>query len=259
MAVNLLAINVGNTRSQFAAVVDGQLHEVHHVGHDHAGALADELGRAFSVLEGADDAPVYLASVNHAAAEQVEAGITRALGQPVRRVERDVNVPIGRQLDPETIVGVDRLLNAAAAFDQLQQACIVVDAGTAVTIDFVDGRGTFHGGAILPGGRMMLRALHQYTDQLPEVAFAQPHDAIGHSTGEAMLSGVFHGLRGAVRELAEKYAETYGAYPQVIATGGDADLLFEGYELVEAIVPTLTLRGLAVTRRYEIDHAGDGP
>jgi hypothetical protein len=45
----------------------------------------------------------------------------------------------------------------------------------------------------------------------------------------------------------------------VIATGGDADLLFEGYELVEAIVPTLTLRGLAVTRRYEIDHAGDGP
>jgi len=168
-----------------------------------------------------------------------------------------VNVPIGRQLDPESLVGVDRLLNAAAAYDTAKQACVVVDAGTAVTIDFVDGEGTFHGGAILPGVRMMLQALDEKTAQLPEVGFKPPAEAIGHNTAEAMLTGVFHGVRGAVRELTEKYAEQYGAYPRVIATGGDAPALFEGYELVEDIVPELTLQGLSVARRHQLENPAD--
>ena len=76
------------------------------------------------------------------------------------------------QLDPETITGVDRLLNAAAAYATLKQACVVVDAGTAVTVDFVDGHGTFHGGAIAPGARLQIDALHRGTDALPDVQAA---------------------------------------------------------------------------------------
>jgi type III pantothenate kinase len=60
-------------------------------------------------------------------------------GGEVYRVGEDLPVPIGQQLEPETITGIDRLLNAAAAFETLKQACIIVDAGTAVTVDFVDG------------------------------------------------------------------------------------------------------------------------
>jgi type III pantothenate kinase len=162
-------------------------------------------------------------------------------------VERDIAVPIGRQLDPESMVGDDRLLNAAAAYNTAKQACVVVDAGTAVTIDFVDGAGTFHGGAIVPGAKMMLDALHERTEQLPEVAMQRPVEAIGHSTAEAMRCGAFHGIRGMVRELVERYAEAAGGYPLVIATGGDAKLLFEDDELIERIVPDLTLMGMAVT------------
>ena len=62
-----------------------------------------------------------------------------------------------------------------------------------------------------------------------------------------MRTAAFHGLRGMVRELVEKFAETVGQYPLVIATGGDAEMLFKDYELIERIVPDLTLRGLAVT------------
>jgi type III pantothenate kinase len=144
-------------------------------------------------------------------------------------------------------VGEDRLLNAAAAYGELKQACIVVDAGTALTVDFIDGAGTFHGGAIAPGARLMLDALHGQTAQLPEVELKPPAEPIGHSTVEAMRTAAFHGLRGMVRELVEKFAETVGQYPLVIATGGDAELLFKDYELIERIVPDLTLRGLAVT------------
>ena len=53
------------------------------------------------------------------------------------------------------MVGEDRLLNAAAAFDKLNQSCVVVDAGTALTIDYIDGKGTFHGGAIVPGAQLI--------------------------------------------------------------------------------------------------------
>jgi type III pantothenate kinase len=132
---------------------------------------------------------------------------------------------------------------------------VVVDAGSAITVDFVDGEGTFQGGAIAPGARMMLRALHQQTAALPAVEFAAPEGAgdssgddfqpFGRNTPQAMLNGVFFGARGLVRQLAERYAEKYEAYPTIIATGGDAKVLFEGDDLVERIVPELTLRGVA--------------
>jgi type III pantothenate kinase len=140
-------------------------------------------------------------------------------------------------------------LNAAAAYDVLHQACVVVDAGTAMTVDFVDGEGTYHGGAIAPGAKMMLDALHGHTDQLPQVGWEKPLEPIGHNTAEAMRSGVFHGMRGMVRELVEQYAQISGAYPIVVVTGGDAQLLFDDYDLVDRIVPELVLRGIESTVR----------
>ena len=250
MSVNLLAISIGNTRTQVGVFIEDELREQRWVPNDAPDDIAGALRDLSGPLAGADRAAAYLASVNEPVAERVAALARDALDLPLARMERDAPIPIGRKLDPEAIVGEDRLLNAAGAYDKLQQACIVVDAGTAVTVDFIDGEGTFHGGAILPGAAMMLDALHRGAAQLPQVEFARPEEPIGHSTQQAMRSGAFHGLRGAVRELAEKYAEFYRAYPKIIATGGDAAALFEGYELVEAIVPELTLLGIAATHRH---------
>jgi pantothenate kinase type III len=76
-----------------------------------------------------------------------------------------------------------------------------------------------------------------------------------------MLSAVFYGLRGMVRELVEQYAQAAGAFPMVVATGGNADVLFQGFELVERIVPDLALLGLAATLQAEENQetAGDEP
>ena len=255
MSVNLLAINVGNTRTQLGAFDAGALGAIEYVDNGGLDAAAEAMGRLYGPLRDAGDAAVYLVSVNDDASDRVEQAVRQALGVKAQRLERDVAVPIGRQLDPESIIGADRLLNGAAAFDRLGQACIVVDAGTAVTVDFVDGAGTFHGGAIMPGARMMLTAMHNQATLLPEVDFASPDEPIGHNTVQAMLSGVFYGIRGAVRELVEKFAESYGAYPKIIATGGDAQKLFDHYELIEAVVPELTLQGMAVTRRFALDQS----
>lgn len=247
--LNLLAISVGNSRTRVGAFVEGKLTESATYRNGREGEILDAIEHAFTALAGREDALVLMSSDNPPVSEPMEKAVLNRLGRDVLRVERDVAVPIGRQLDPETIVGQDRLLNAAAAYDVLKQACIVVDAGTAITVDLVDGAGTFHGGAIGAGAQTMLDAMAERAALLPQVEFARPEETVGHNTVEAMRVGVYYGLRGMVRELVERYAEVLDHFPTVIATGGDGDLLFRDNDLVDRVVPDLTLLGMAATIR----------
>jgi type III pantothenate kinase len=149
--------------------------------------------------------------------------------------------------EDEKAIGADRVCNLAAAYEQMGKACVVVDAGTAITIDVCDDAGGFLGGAIAPGAGLMLKSLHEAAARLPLVSPAKPAEAIGQTTEQAMLSGVYYGIRGMVKELVEAYAEKLGAWPEVIATGGDAQLLFGDWELTHAVSPDLTLYGIALT------------
>ncbi len=255
---SLIAINVGNTRCQIGLVVEGRLEQQHGFANDALGAIVPKVNAWWQEIAETPRAVIAMASVNDARADRIVSAIEDQCSVGVYRIGRDLPVPVGQQLDPETLTGVDRLLNAAAAYDTLRQACIVVDAGTAITIDFVDGEGTFQGGAIGPGAQTQLDSLARVTANLPELDFRRPDaDAFGRSTAEAMLHGVFHGIRGAVQRLAETYAERYGAYPMVIATGGDAETLFEGDELIDRIVPGLTLMGIAAAARHALSATDD--
>jgi type III pantothenate kinase len=247
--MNLLAVSIGNTRTRVGAFIDGKLAETATLANQPNVDVTAAIDHAYGPLKGRGETTVLLSSVEPTRTEAIESALARHLGQKVLHVEKDLSIPVGRQLDREAMVGEDRLLNAAAAFDVMQQACVVVDAGTAITVDFVDGAGTFHGGAIAPGGQLMLDALNQRAAQLPEIEFAKPDECMGHNTVEAMRAGVFYGLRGMVRELVELFAEQVGHFPTVIATGGDGALLFKDYELVDRVVPDLTLMGLNVTYR----------
>lgn len=100
---------------------------------------------------------------------------------------------------------------------------------------------------------MQLAAMHQGTAALPQVAFRAPDDdeTFGRNTEQAMLLGVYEGIRGMVQRLTERYSESYGAFPLVIATGGDAEALFTNDAVVTRVVPGLVLRGILVAVRYE--------
>ncbi|WP_432798870.1 type III pantothenate kinase [Poriferisphaera sp. WC338] len=255
--VNLLAVSVGNTRTRLGAFVEGDLVETATYVNGREAKLCDAMSHAFQQLRDREDTVVLMSSVNSDAEEHIEELVKENLSRDVVRLERDITIPIGRQLDPEAIVGEDRLLNAAAAYDVLKQSCVIVDAGTAITVDFVDGSGTFHGGAIAPGAQTQLDSLARRTAQLPETFIEKPVEAIGHNTIEAMRAGVFYGLRGMVHELVEKFAEETGQYPLVVATGGDSQLLYRNYELVDRVVPNLTLSGIAVTLRKHLEQEAE--
>jgi type III pantothenate kinase len=99
---------------------------------------------------------------------------------------------------------------------------------------------------------MMLAALHERTASLPLVALALPTSVIGQSTEQAMLLGVFSGIRGMIKELVEHYATQLGRWPDLIATGGDAQILFKDWELVHAISPDLIHYGIALAYTHQL-------
>lgn len=255
MDINLLVLNVGNSRVAAGAFQAGELSAVQRAPLADKPAIESMLRSLWDTISGKENAAVAAASVNPAAAEQVEhiaAGVT---GQKVDWIGKEIDLPMRVLTDPPSETGVDRIVTLAAAYEQMQKACVVVDAGTAITINCCNDKGEFLGGAIAPGVAMQFQALHTQTARLPLVDFALPQGVFGRSTKEAIRHGVYHGIRGMVKELVENFATELGNWPEIIATGGDAPALFENWELIHAISPDLTLYGIALAyANHHIKH-----
>ncbi|MCC6491502.1 MAG: type III pantothenate kinase [Pirellulales bacterium] len=167
-----------------------------------------------------------VASVHGAAADALEEGLrSHGAAAPWRLVNSDVPI-IARVAEPAR-VGIDRLLGALAA-SRLKPAgspAIVVDMGTAITIDLVADDGSFEGGAILAGPYLSLAALHGGTMTLPRLdadAMAELPRVVGKSTTEAMASGAYWGTLGAVEGIIGRMAEAWPSVSAAFVTGGAA-------------------------------------
>jgi type III pantothenate kinase len=147
---------------------------------------------------------------------------------------------------------MDRLLNAVAAnvLRKRHQPALIVDSGTATTVDAVNSAGAFLGGAILPGFDLCARALHHYTALLPLIPLEELSESVptslGKNTRAAMQSGLFWGQVGAVKELLLQASRTLACDdPLILVTGGGGALLMQ--ELPNAHwLPHLSLQGLAL-------------
>ncbi len=246
MEINLLVLNVGNSRLAMGVFVAGGLASVKRIEHAQRSEWPAAISDLWRQIAGRPNAAVAAASVNPALVAPLQEAVADAAGMRPAWVGSDIELPIGVLTDQPEKTGVDRILNIAAAYEQMEKACVVVDAGTAITVDCCNDNGDFLGGAIAPGVGMMLDALHERTATLPRVTMAVPKDPFGANTEQAILHGVYHGVRGMVKELVENYATALGRWPEIIATGGDAQALFDGWELIHAIAPDLTLYGIAL-------------
>ena len=191
-------------------------------------------------------AAIVIASVVPEVLERVRALATGKLDRSPLVVGEKIPLPIDVEIEHLSTVGMDRICSAAAAYDQLQTGCVVVDFGSAVTVDLISDEGALVGGAILPGPRMQLRTLHEYTASLPEVEPGFPESVYGRNTTEAMQTGVCRGVVGAVRNLVEGYATALYKWPQVVATGGDLEMMAPQCDFLDTLVPHLVLRGIGV-------------
>ena len=148
-------------------------------------------------------------------------------------------------------VGIDRLLNAMGG-NQLRkrnETLIVIDSGTATTIDLLDSNGSFAGGSILPGFQLGSKALHHYTEKLPlielhEFDVTNP-PVVGKETREAMKSGLYWGYIGAIREIVQRMVElpSENSSLRIVITGGGSPRIAPHFTKAE-VKPHLTLQGL---------------
>jgi type III pantothenate kinase len=199
-------------------------------------------------------AVILVASVYEGAAARLEAAVAEISAtrhRPIRqRRIGHADLPLEVRLPEPHRVGIDRLAGAAAAglFVPAGSPAVLVDCGTATTVDLVSVEGAFLGGAILPGPLLMARALAEGTSRLPAVAALAGGGLPtmpGRSTEEAIAAGVGLGIRGAVARLVSAGQEVLGGEAITILTGGWAssvrDALPEASE-----IPDLVLTGVAL-------------
>lgn len=141
-------------------------------------------------------------------------------------------------------VGADRIVNTAGALASYKPPFLIVDFGTAITIDAVSAKGEYLGGAIVPGMRLSLNALHHNAAKLPEVEFAEPPSVIGKNTVHSMQSGAYFGYAALVDGIVRRMKPLLAPTPKVIATGGEAKDVAKASETIEMVEELLTLNGL---------------
>ena len=174
-------------------------------------------------------------------------------GDVICLTARHDRLPLEVRVDAPERVGVDRLLNAVAANARLRRRAkrrpprpaVIVDAGTAVTVDRIGPDGAFEGGAIFPGLRLMAAALHDYTALLPLVdGTAADPPPVGKNTAAAIEAGIHHAVAGGVNQLIRRQSRPR---PVVFLTGGDASLLHDSIDRHAVLWPEMTLEGLRIS------------
>ncbi len=192
--------------------------------------------------------PTTIAGSNPIGVEQLIADWPSSLGPQPLTVANTDDFPLTIRVDEPRRVGIDRLLNAVAV-NELRRAdrpAVIVDSGTATTVDVVSSDGAFVGGAILPGLALSAKALHEYTALLPLVSVPELGQAtpepLGRNTRAAIRSGLFWGQLGAVNELIARQAERD---VDIFVTGGGGALLANFLENAH-FEPQLPLQGLVL-------------
>ena len=141
-------------------------------------------------------------------------------------------------------VGADRVANAAAAHHLYSGPMILIDFGTATTLDVLSKEGDYLGGAIAPGILIAAEALFERASKLPRVELVPPEHAIGKNTVTTMQSGIIFGYVGLIESLVNRMNHELGQDAYVVATGGLAAIIARQTKVVNTVNMHLTLIGL---------------
>lgn len=232
-----LAIDIGNTAVKWATFEGKQRVESGEWRADNGEWKVENIERAIACASGKEET-----------LEQIRS----ALHSPLATLRSDTPLPIRLDYKTPATLGPDRIAAACGAWAlHPGEACVVIDAGTCITVDFLDAEGVYHGGAIMPGLGMSLQALHAYTAKLPLIGLEGVAKApvLGRSTEESILAGTLGATMLALAGYVALYRQKCPAL-HVLLTGGDADRLTAAGASGWEHQPHLTLIGLNETLIY---------
>lgn len=243
-----LLLDIGNSRIKWGLLDDGSIHRTGHIAHDRIqdkglAALTSKLPRRVDTVLASNVAGTSFATrlsgvigmhchgnVRFARSEKEACGVTNSYRQPRR-------------------LGVDRWVAMIGAWAEVGSACLVVDAGTAVTIDALDTNGEHLGGQIIPGVSLMAGSLAARTSDIPNIQrrAAGQHSGthmFASTTAGAVGQGALNAVTGAVERAARAARRDYGD-ATIILTGGDASRILKSLDDEAIHRPHLVLEGLA--------------
>lgn len=233
----IVVVDVGNSATKLTWMEEGEARRRERISHEEP----ESAERVFDAVRRSRCPPV-LVGVAPSRLEDLSTRL-RPLGALRAGVDFAPLLP-NRCRRPET-TGQDRLFAACGALRHARPPLVVVDAGTAITVDRVSQEPAFEGGAIVPGVRLALRSLSRGAEQLPEIAppdHPGPFPLPGRDTREAILHGVVMGAASAVEGLV-RALRTRGDEP-ILLTGGDAELLCRHLSLAALTVTDLVAEGV---------------
>ena len=167
-------------------------------------------------------------------------------------LNHQTNVPFKNHYNTPSTLGVDRIaLISAAAHQFKKENCLIIDAGTCITYDFIDAKNNYLGGAISPGIGIRYKSLHQFTAKLPKLE-KNKYKLIGKDTNSAIHSGVLNGMVQEVEGIIAQYKVKYQNLT-VILTGGDTNFLAKKLKSTIFANPNFLLEGLNSILIHNLD------
>ena len=247
----ILAVDIGNTNISIGCFAGKKL--ISHFCVDNKSLINQKATLPIKSPFLNESKNILVASVN----PDMESVFYKSLGEKhkkkILKIGREIKLRIPILVENPQIVGIDRLLNALAAYRRTKSSTIIIDFGTAITIDIVSKGGEFLGGLILPGIRTSAYALNKQTALLPEVDIKRPAKIIGKNVEDAIKAGIYFGTVGSVIHIIKELQRIYGDLEYTIATGGDAKTFKKDIPEIDKFIPCLTLEGIRLAFKENLN------
>jgi type III pantothenate kinase len=251
--MNIIAVDIGNTNIHVGLFLEDKEEFIKSIPGGSPAKLTNCLKSAWEKIpilesskENKRDGVIVVSSVKPAWTNIIKEIAQTSLDEEILVIGKDIPLPMQLWVDEPDMVGTDRVISAAAAYDVIGDAVVVADFGTAVTIDLVDQNGIFLGGVICPGFEISAKALRDYTAQLPNIKITKPKAPYGKNTVDAINCGLYYSIVGALQEIIRRYAEKFGKWPQTIITGSGAKVIAGDCEFIDNYVPNLVVKGIVL-------------
>ena len=226
----LLAIDIGNTNLVIGCIENDQILFKARIATDRL-RTSDQYGveiknmlEAYGVqIKDIDDC--IISSVVPPVFNSVKTGVIKIIGKQPMVVGPGLKTGLNIQVDVPSQVGSDRIVIAVAALAEYKAPLILMDLGTATTIEVVEPENTYLGGVIIPGVKISLDALTSRAAQLPGISLDRPKQVIGRNTIDCMRSGMIYGTASMIDGLIDRMEEELGHPSTLVATGGMAQFV----------------------------------
>ena len=247
----LLAIDIGNTNLVIGCIKDDEIIFKARIATDRT-RTSDQYGveiksmiEAFGV-KASDISDCIISSVVPPVFNSVKNGVIKVIGKQPMVVGPGLKTGLNIHMDVPSQVGSDRIVIAVAALAEYKAPLILMDLGTATTIEVVEPDNKYMGGIIFPGVRLSLDALTSRAAQLPGISLDRPKKVIGKNTVDCMRSGMIYGTAAMIDGLIEKIEEELGHQSTLIATGGMAQFITPLCKREIILEKDLLLKGLNI-------------